>query len=173
MAEQDKNAKEYEKQLLAAATADPWSIEPYQQLARRRLDAWKLSGAPETHNWRMLDDFELLTNGMLAADKNSSGLWSIAGQGWLEVFRDLPKQTNYGRLAVRCFVHAAAFYPNSATLQWQLAEGLIATSDVAAAKEAARRALQLDDLMPHADKKLSSEQRDELTRIISGGKSPR
>jgi hypothetical protein len=64
---------------------------------------------------------------------------------------------------------AAHFYPNSAVLQGEYAQALELTGSHDAARRTAARALELDTLTPHADKKLPPEMRSELEKLA---KSP-
>jgi len=151
--------------------SDPWAVEPLQFMAQRRLAQWKRIPDPSKRGGWYLKDFETLTDAMLSANPNSSELWAFAGQQWLDVYHDLPKEAGYARLAVQCFANAAALYPNSADRAAQLAEALAATGDLPHAKEAAQNAVRLDDLMLHEDRKLTAEQRATLSRIISSDAS--
>ncbi len=169
-AAENRRVDEAEKDLLAAAASDPWAVEPLQFLAQRRLAQWKRIADPSKREGWHLKDFETLTDAMLSANPNSSDLWAVAGQQWLEVYHDLPKEPGYGRLAVQCFANAAALYPTSAERAAQLADALSATGDLPHARAAAQNAQRLDDLMPHEDRKLTAEQRAKLSRIISGEK---
>ncbi len=166
----NRRVDEAEKDLLAAAASDPWAVEPLQFLAQRRLAQWKRIADPSKREGWHLKDFKTLTDAMLSANPNSSELWAVVGQQWLDVYHDLPKEPGYGRLAVQCFTNAAALYPTSAERAAQLADALAATGDLPHAKEAAQNAQRLDDLMPHEDRKLTAEQRAKLSCIISGEK---
>jgi hypothetical protein len=64
---------------------------------------------------------------------------------------------------------AVHFYPNSAVLQAEYAQALAITGSHDAARRTAARALELDTLTPHADKKLPPKMRSQLEKLA---KSP-
>ncbi len=60
---------------------------------------------------------------------------------------------------------AAHFYPNSAVLQGEYAQALTLIGNEDMARRTAARALELDAITPHADKKLPDEMRAELEKL--------
>ena len=171
----DKTAARIEAQLAAATAADRWAIEPYQLLAGRRLAEWKATSDPSKRNWRLLDEFEDLTKTMLAVDRNSSSLWLEAGQNWLQIFRDLPKQAKYGVYAVHCcHRHLYRRICNTRTAASPNAVVLGRRTGHDRGRRPCPRSrppgFQPRRPICHADKKLTAEQRAALTRIISGDK---
>ncbi len=67
---------------------------------------------------------------------------------------------------------AAHFYPNSAVLQGEYAQALALTGSHDAARRIAARALELDALTPHKDKKLPPQMRSELEELAKAPAAP-
>jgi hypothetical protein len=171
---------------IQAMQADPWAVEPRRLLAEFRLEEWRDSGPAAFRNGNAvagrdkarvgrrdagkLHDFELLTEGALSVAPLSCALWSEVGVNWREVY-EAARVPIYGRLAANACRRAVDLYPTSPSLQFELARTLSTTGLAAEAKDAAREALRLDQLTPHADKKLSAEQRRLAERIISSDNS--
>jgi predicted Zn-dependent protease len=77
--------------------------------------------------------------------------------------------------AIECLRKAVELYPTSATLRADLATALAAADRAGPAMQQARRALELDDQMPHADRKLSAELRERMQSLAAqapGSPSP-
>ena len=170
---------------LAAIEADPWAVEPRRSLATALFEEWRTSGPPAFRDGKpsvqsgkapirrrdaaKLHNFESVNGGALAVDPLACSLWSESGIHWREIF-EAEHVPIYGRIAVNACRRAVDLYPTSALLQFELAKTLAATGLAAEAKAAAGEALRLDQITPHADKKLSPEQRRVAERIISEGK---
>ena len=69
--------------------------------------------------------------------------------------------------AVQCLRKAASMYPNSANTAGEWALALQMTGKQEAARRQAQRALELDRLTPHRDKKLSSEMVSSLELLLT------
>lgn len=157
---------QYEQQLLNAAAFDPWAIEPWQELAAWRLREWK--GKPATDREpHLLKDFDQYTTNALALNPRSFDGFNRAGMGWMEAYRQSPREKGWAKKAAARFAEAVRLYPTSAVLQARWATALEASGDAKTAEAAARESLRLDDLMPHADHKLSPELRGEMRRIAN------
>jgi O-antigen ligase len=160
-----------EHQLLVAADADPYAVEPPQLLASLRLGQWSHGDKQGHHDSKfsseLIGDFENWINRALNVDPLSAPLWLEAGMGWLKVF-DGTKLPADGRKAVEFCRRAAELYPTGVAVQFDLAQALWETGEPAAAKAAAREALRLDDLRPESLRALDDEQRKLAERIILG-----
>jgi hypothetical protein len=170
---------------LAAIEADPWAVEPRRALAAALFEEWRASGPPAFRDGKpnvqsgkapirrrdaaKLYSFKSVNGGALAVDPLACSLWSETGIHWREIF-EAERVPIYGRIAVNASRRAVDLYPTSAVLQFELAKTLAVTSLTAEAKAAAGEALRLDQITPHADKKLSPEQRQWAERINSEGK---
>jgi O-antigen ligase len=141
--------------LRAAAEADPLSAAPWRELAS--LARGRLARGDAT----AYDDFRSAMDEAVARSPNSASTWNSYGEGcWIAFERAghasaLPD-------AIRAFRRAVDLYPNSSRLHAQLARALRASGDWPAFDEHARRAIQLDDLNVHPDKRLPEALRDEL-----------
>jgi hypothetical protein len=170
---------------LAAIEADPWAVEPRRALAAALFEEWRASGPPAFRDGKpnvqsgkapirrrdaaKLYSFKSVNGGALAVDPLACSLWSETGIHWRDIF-EAERVPIYGRIAVNASGRAVDLYPTSAVLQFELAKTLAVTSLTAEAKAAAGEALRLDQITPHADKKLSPEQRQMAERINSEGK---
>ncbi len=66
---------------------------------------------------------------------------------------------------------AVFLYPNSATVQAQYAVALAEQGDLMDARRVATRALELDELTPHADKKLPDDLKARLQNLAQSASS--
>lgn len=137
-----------ENLLLAAAAADPRTVEPWNGLAELRFQRWRERPSPA--EWRR---FEQAAERMLALDPHSSPAWAQVGLWRLAAYR----QGSASALpaAVAAFRRAVELFPNRALGQARLAWALSVSGDAAGAATAAARALELDALNPHAEQKLA------------------
>jgi tetratricopeptide (TPR) repeat protein len=164
-----------EHQLVVAAEADPYAVEPRRLLAGFWLGQW-LHGDKQGQRSReftsqMIGDFENWMNQAIKLQPQSAPLLVEAGSGWRSVFTETNLAAD-GRKAVEFCRRAAELYPTGVVVQFELARTLSATGDSAAAKDAAREALRLDDLRPEAERALGDEQRKLAKRIILGDNQP-
>jgi hypothetical protein len=147
-----------ERHLLDAAHADALAADPWTQLASRAFAEWK--ARPEDEPLRQ---FQSYAEQALARAPNASSLWEMTGESFLEVF-GRTGQTPFLTLAVTALRRAAQLYPNSATTRARLARALRTKGDQAGYEAERQRALELDHLTPHLDKKLPDELRLMLQR---------
>jgi hypothetical protein len=160
-----------EHQLLVAADADPYAAEPRRLLADLRLYEW-LHGDKDRHRSgaftsKLFGDFENWMNQALKLEPQSAPLWTQAGADWRSIYL-ATKIPADGAKAVEFCRRAVELYPTGVVVQFELADALSATGDLAGAKAGAREALRLDDLRPADERALSDEQRKLAERIISG-----
>ena len=179
-----------EQQLMLAAEADPYSVEPREQLASLWLIQW-LHGDEKGQRGsqftnRLVGDFENWIDQAIRLEPQSASLRTQAGSGWRLIF-EITRAPAYGRKAVERCREAVELYPTGVVAQFELAQSLSAMAslpsagatatdsskaDAAAAKAAAREALRLDELRPEAERALNAEQRKLAERIISGDNQP-
>jgi O-antigen ligase len=83
-------------------------------------------------------------------------------------FGDYQRSRNVDSLeiAVVLFERAAALYPNRSMIYVDLAACYDAIGDSSRKRETAQRAVELDDVTPHADKKLPPEIREQAMRFL-------
>jgi len=172
----DQASQEHElEQLLIAADADPYAVEPRRLLAALRLGQWrrgdKQGRRSSEFTEAVLGDFENWMNQALKLEPQSGPLQIEAGTAWRLVFTITALPAD-GRKAVEYCRRAVELYPTGVVEQYELAQTLSMTGDLAAAKDAAREALRLDDLRAKAERALSAEQRKLAERIIFGDNGP-
>jgi hypothetical protein len=167
----DQTSLEHElEQLLIAAEADPYAVEPRRLLAGLRLGQWVRGferGQRGESTSELLADFENWMTQALKLEPQSGPLQLEAGTAWRLVYvvTTLPAD---GRKALEFCRRAVELYPTGIAEQFELARTLSMTGDLAAAKESAREALRLDDLRPADERALSAEQRKLAERIMLG-----
>jgi tetratricopeptide (TPR) repeat protein len=155
--------------LRAAASADPFSPEPWQRLASIELGQWL--DAPGS------SPFDRFASAMAQANRlapNSASLWLASGDAYwraaaaLDGHRPSLRSGILGQ-AVAAYRQAVRLYPNSAQYRARLAEALLAAGVTAAFRQEAQSALRLDRATPHLDKKLPDDVRNRLMRGLRGG----
>jgi hypothetical protein len=151
--------------LMAASDADPFSAEPWLEMGR--LCVAPLKENPDEGDWgsRLL---AAATNVVLL-DGRSSAAWREAGNWFDEIYRRKPHTALAGHI-VQLRRGAAYLYPNSAAIQGEYAVALAAVGKTPAARRSAQRALELDELTPHADKKLPAELKTRLKSLLAEAK---
>jgi hypothetical protein len=147
-----------EKYLLEAAQADRWAVKPWNQLAADALAVWKANPGDEA-----LRRFESYSKRSLERAPKASAIWEATGDRYLAIYRRT-KQQHHVEQAVLLLRRAADLYPNSATIRARLAIALRAAGDETGYEAERNRALTLDQLTPHLDKKLPTELRDSMER---------
>ena len=163
--------------LKRAAEYDSLSAAPSEQLASVALQQWLENPVPES---RMLGAFSKATQVALELAPNAATLWREVGEQYLTIGQRLTEAFGKNRdpacrdragwafdRAAEHYRRAVELYPNSAACRAGLAEALLAAGDPEGAAEQAEEALRLDDLTPHADKKLPDELRKKLLRTRS------
>jgi hypothetical protein len=142
--------------LQRAIEADPWATAPLERLADLEFQAWHASP-----NAERLRQFERYRDRVLKLCPQSSSAWLLTGDYYQRAYQ----KTGHAELAQRAaaaFARAASLYPTSAPSHAKLALALKACGDGAGFRRASARALELDRLTPHADKKLSDKLRNAM-----------
>jgi hypothetical protein len=146
--------------LVDAAEADPLSPEPWWLIAE--LEYGRLLEDPKQEDW--MKRFVNATSKVLDLRPYSSAAWRQCGRWYYELYaRDQKLDT--GNPARVCFDRAVALYPNMAQLRGEYALALGATGNQREAKAQLDVARRLDQLTPHADKKLSPQMVEQLKRL--------
>jgi O-antigen ligase len=129
-----------------AAALDPAWVEPWNA-------EFMIAAATADEQDANMTRLENMTEEIRRRSGPSSTAELSLGYGWLGVYR----QTNTKpalRQAVTAFERAAEFYPADAFTRAELAWAYHLVGNDSAAKTAACRALELDNLHPHAERKL-------------------
>lgn len=142
-----------------AAAADPRAAEPWQYLAELQLQQWLANGGP-----RSLRQFREASAQFLKLRPNSASALRTAGNWWRRA-ATRPDNGDAAARAAGLLLHATQLYPNSAILHAELAQALAESKSASASAHAARRALELDTLTPHADKKLSDKVKQQMQQL--------
>jgi tetratricopeptide (TPR) repeat protein len=100
---------------------------------------------------------------------NSSATWRQLGKWYLAAYEINGLEAALDR-ASDCLRRAVSLYPTSAATHADLALVLDRQGKAEGARRQAERALELDDAMPHVDKKLPNKIRAQLTSLV--GKAP-
>jgi tetratricopeptide (TPR) repeat protein len=147
-------------ELAAAAAADPLAADPWRQLASLTFDDWQQNHNPET--------YERFTQCMTAALRRaprSAPTWLAAGGRYLKAAaRHASPEAMHQ--ALEAYRQAVELYPNDAHCHAELALAYGAAGDHAGLCREARAALDLDQLMPHEEKRLPPELREKLLAAI-------
>jgi len=149
-----------EEHLLAAAAADPLAAEPWRHLATLALLRWQREPSPEG-----FERFESCIEKALELDPKSASTWHAFGERQMEAFR-LTGGEDHVQKAVAAYRRGVKLYPNIAIYHADLAVALQAAGDTGGFRREAERALWLDEVTPHADKKLPDELRNRLSRSV-------
>jgi hypothetical protein len=147
-----------EEHLLAAAQADPLSAEPWNQLAAHAFAAWQVHPGVD-----LLRRFEAYSESSVRLAPNSSSIWRSTGDRYLEIY-ERTRDADSLKRAEEALRRAVQLYPNSAVNRARLATALRSLGDVSGYEAERNRALELDQLTPHLDKKLPDELRQFLQR---------
>lgn len=144
--------------LQKAAAADPWAVQPRKHLADLLYQKSLVAG-----HEAVIGQYERMVQEALARAPRAASLHHQFGLA----YRDLYQQSQNKQLlsrAVQLLETAASLYPNSARIRADLAEAHLMAGDPAKYRQERAAALRLDELTPHLDKKLSTEQRQRLQR---------
>jgi hypothetical protein len=166
----NRNHPRAAQHLAAAAAADPWSAEPWRQLAAAEIDAWQRE--PNLEDWQR---FTQARDKTLTLAPRAAVVWLAAGD-WMS--QASARKDEHGKplvddalpQAVGFYRRAVAMYPNSVTYRAKLADALLAAGDREGFRREADAALRLDAITPHLDKKLSGDVRKRLTQEGGRGK---
>ncbi len=146
--------------MLQAGAADWASAEPFMAIAE--LSAEQVRTDPSSTEWPQ--NLVKAARGVMALHGHSSANARRLGG----LFREVYAVTGNTGAADRCVDLtrvAAMFYPNSALLQAEYALALDLVSNKKSARRVAERALELDELTPHADKKLPGDLRQRMREL--------
>jgi O-antigen ligase len=146
--------------LLEAAAADPFSAEPWQALAELELP--QVRNEPEEAASRSL--FVAASSRMLELRPHASSAWRQVGH-WYWLLFDEHHDPHDSATAAECYGRAVELYPHLAVLRGEYALVLHAMGDESAPNET-RMALELDQVTPHVDKKLSPQLRRQLETLV-------
>lgn len=147
-----------------AVAADSLAAAPHDELAALAFERWKRDGGDneDLFTEAILQKEQALKRNPLAAKEY------LTLSGWWLQRSQRRSVEEYAREAVRTAEKGVTLYPNFVRMHVQLAEACFAAGDVNQAREAAKRALFLDDLnreRGHSDKMLPARQRDRLEEI--------
>jgi len=146
--------------ILQAGAADWASAEPFMAVAE--LSAQQVRSDPANVEWPQ--NLVKAARGVMALHGHSSA----NARQLAHHFRDVYSVTGNIGAAERCVDLArvaAMFYPNSGLLQAEYALALDQVANKKAARRVAQRALELDELTPHADKKLPGDLRQRMREL--------
>jgi tetratricopeptide (TPR) repeat protein len=147
--------------LLEAAAADPFSAEPWQALAE--LELAQLQKNPAAAASRSL--FVAASSRTLELRPHASSAWRQVGH-WYWLLFEQRHDRHDSTTAAECYRRSVELYPHLAVLRGEYALALHANGDASAAAKEARRALELDQVTPHADKKLPPQLRRQLEPLV-------
>jgi len=151
-----------EAAMIEATKADPLSSEPWLMMAE--LSLAEIKKDPTSELW--VERFSSAVQAMHALRHHSSSGWRQIGL-WYRELRQLTRESDFDQRIVELTRGAADLYPNSALLRGEYALALRESNSVEGAQRAARRALELDELTPHRDKKLPLELKQQLQAIMA------
>jgi len=155
-----------------AAVADPLASTPTRELATHLLARWLQRPTPKA-----FADFETSIDTALDLAPNSAATWRLAGDLYRQAAStgraDVAERA--AQEAVRKCRKAVDLYPNDALTAASLARALRDAGEEAEFRKVAARALRLDELTPHEDKKLETPVRNELRSgpLRSSSRDPR
>jgi hypothetical protein len=143
--------RDAEPQALAAARADSLAPDPWRLLAELRLGRWQATGRES--DWRTFNE---AANAFRDLDPRNHLAWFTRGNWFLTAWRKSGQAEDLNE-ALAAYRLAAAHYPNRALYHAQLAWTLHLAGRTDEARQAAERAWQLDQQMPHRELKLDRQ----------------
>jgi O-antigen ligase len=149
---------ERQDHLLAAATADRFSAQPWKDLAALAMFRWQQDPSDAEY-----ERYETYRQEAARLNPNSAPMWMQFGDDELAAYEKQPRQDRL-KMAIRSYRRAVELYPNSATGRAKLALAYQTAGDQRAYQRQRDRAIELDRLTPHADKKLPDELHRQLLR---------
>ncbi|MFV1965881.1 MAG: O-antigen ligase family protein [Pirellulaceae bacterium] len=138
-----------EAAFLSASRVDPYSAEPWLQLADMYHQRWMATGEP--HAWI---GFDSAVHRMLHRNKRSSPAYTQYGDWALASYRRRGDPSHLSA-AQYAYQRAVDLYPNSSYGHALLAWALHLAGRTADARREAEEALRLDRLNPHSERKLA------------------
>lgn len=157
-AEESRNVSRRLVLFRKAAEADPWSMTAQERWAAEAFQFWRAD--PDSRHWKS-EVLKAEGRAMRRAPRSASLRFVFA-----ERRNRLYRQTGDTSLrdeALELYREAIERYPNHAKYRAPYALLLRDTGRLDEARRQRDRAVELDDLMHHADQKLSAEQRRELS----------
>ena len=145
-----------------AVEADRWAIEPVQRLADLSFQRWQQT--------QLDTDFESAVERLHVVCEQlpfASSPQRRLGQAWLARF-ERSQSADHARAAAAAFALAVERYPHHAALLSEMATASEGAGQGDQAGDAARRALQQDDInrkAGHSDKYLSTKTRQRMERL--------
>jgi len=155
-----------EREFHRAADADPWSSIPYERLAQLAFQSWLASDRTGNESFNRSIAWQ---NDAILRNPRHAGGYRMLGEMYLAKFKRTEEAADAIEAAA-AFRHANALYPNHAQSQSELAESLWKAGEVEPARDAARRAFELDAIneqASHADKRLTAARQDLMRRILN------
>ncbi len=147
---------------LRAVAADAFAVDPWIEMAR--LAGQRALENPDDALWRK----RLLTavSSVIALRGHSSATWNEMAELFRAIYDKAPSEALAERI-LQLSRGAAYLYPNSARLQAEYGLALAQAGDDKDARRVAGRALELDELTPHADKKLSRDLKRRIEALLA------
>jgi tetratricopeptide (TPR) repeat protein len=152
-----------EAQFRAATKLDLLAAEPWIELSRIQYVRWRgeRGRAAEAQFGEAVRSLET------AARLAPSSLEPYRSKGELfEVRAEQDEQ--YWPRAIQSYRRCVEIYPTNATLHARLANSLWQAGEQEAARAEMTRALELDALTPHSDKKLATQDRERIAKRLGG-----
>jgi len=144
--------------LRAATVADPLSAKPWDRLAWLEFSKWQ-----QTKGSYHIKRFEVFNRNALKLAPSSSALQLVTGDRYLTFYSETHRP-EFAECSVEAYTKAVELYPNNGLWHAKLAVAFRAIGKQAEFEREADFALRLDELTPHADKKLPEELRQNLMR---------
>lgn len=144
--------------LKEAIAADALAAEPWKQLANVAFKAWQEQPRPET-----FESFEQAAQNALDLEPDSASAWLYYADRYYEVFERMHRPEDLQKALDR-YQRAVMLYPNSAAARARLAVAYRTCGRQDDFQREAARALELDAITPHFDKKLPDDLRETLKR---------
>jgi hypothetical protein len=159
-------AAKAEREFRRAADADPWSATAFERLSQLAYQSWLMSDRDSG------EDFDRsIVWQREAIVRNPQHFEEYRTLGTMHLGRfQRTRETTDAEMAVEAFRRAASLYPNNALLQSELAESLWKAGATGPARDAARRAGELDafnEQAGHIDKRLPAARVDLMQRILN------
>lgn len=145
--------------LKSAAEADPKFSQPWELLAANELSRWR-----SRRDRAALERWEADAQQVIERRPHWAAARVQAGNTHLEAYQVSHRDADVQK-AVAAYAQAVELYPNHAENHARLAVALAAAGQRSAARQAAAKALRLDELTPHDDQKLTADLRQAVERL--------